>query len=134
MCEKKKKREKSTLSPLPHRNDNNGHQMIDQSNRSMLHLCRGITLCMNVRNLLHLQRSLQGDRIVHTSTKEEEVGRIAVLLGDGFELLGVVLQDNTDKVRDGLEAAQQRLWERGRRLGFRRKRERTNVSLLSPSP
>ena len=48
---------------------------VDKSDRSVLDLCRAEALCMDIRNLLELQCTLHGNRVVDTTAQEQEALR-----------------------------------------------------------
>ena len=49
------------------------HVLVDERDRPMLHLTRRISLGMDVRDFLQLQRPFQRDRILNPAAEEEEV-------------------------------------------------------------
>jgi len=49
--------------------------LVDQRVWTMLHLTRRITLRVNVRDLLQLQRAFESDREIDATTEIEKVGR-----------------------------------------------------------
>ena len=59
-------------------NENHRHLLVNQSNRSMLHLSSRIALRMDVRNFFQLQSSFQSHREVVAPTQIEHVACILV--------------------------------------------------------
>src|SRR5215831_20883085 len=50
-----------------------GHPLVDERDGPVLHLAGGVALRVDVGDLLELERSLEGDRILHPAAEEEEV-------------------------------------------------------------
>ena len=46
------------------------HAIVNQRDRSMLHLRAGHALCVDVTDFLEFQRAFQGHRVVHAAAKE----------------------------------------------------------------
>src|SRR6185503_18181906 len=66
-----------------HREDRN--PLVDEGYRPMLHLTGRVALRVDVRELLQLERTLQGDRVAETATEIEKVlvtGEYASQIGD----------------------------------------------------
>ena len=84
--------------------EEHGHHVVDQGNRSVLHLGGRVTLGMDITDLFQFQRALQRHGVVPAAAEIEEVGRISIdpcevldlvvllqhlfyLVGNGFEFL-----------------------------------------------
>ena len=70
--------------------DDNRHLIVDQGNRSVLHLPGRIALGMNIRQFLELERALKRNRIVDAPPEIQEVAGMAVFLGDLFNRFGLL--------------------------------------------
>src|SRR5437016_1630063 len=55
------------------RDRDDGHRRVDQRERTVLELARGVRLAMDVRNLLELERALEGNRIVQAAPQEKRI-------------------------------------------------------------
>ena len=64
------------------RNRDDGHGLVDERDRAVLHLAGRIALGVNVGDLLELQRAFERDRIVDAAPEIEEVAALVEALGD----------------------------------------------------
>src|SRR5881397_3488639 len=76
-----------------------GEAVGDQRDGPVLHLAAGVALGVDVRDLLQLQRALEGDGVLDAAAEIEEVGGVAEMAGQGGDL-GVELQRLLDQARD----------------------------------
>ncbi len=66
--------------------DDDGHVLVDEGDRTVLHLGRRISLGVDVGDLLELERPLERDGEVRSPPEVEEVRVVAVGLGDLVDL------------------------------------------------
>lgn len=64
------------------RADDHRHGVVDQRDRPVLHLAGGITLGMDVADLLELERAFEGDRVDVAAPQVEHVERLGQEAGD----------------------------------------------------
>jgi len=62
-----------------------GKVFIDKRDRTMLHFSRGISLRMDVRNLLQFQRPFKRHRKIGTPAEIEKIARLEVVPGDHLD-------------------------------------------------
>src|SRR5712671_4555784 len=73
---------------------------IDQCNGTVFHFAGGISLRVNIGNLLELERSLKSDGISEAAAQVEEIVEPAVLVGNSFDGL-VLAQYPINLIRNG---------------------------------
>ena len=66
------------------RDGHHRHLLVDERDRSVLHLARRIAFGVDVGNLLQLQRALERDRVVDAAAEEQEIGTVVEPLRDLF--------------------------------------------------
>mmetsp|Transcript_111053 Transcript_111053/g.314294 ORF Transcript_111053/g.314294 Transcript_111053/m.314294 type:complete len:442 (+) Transcript_111053:119-1444(+) len=66
----------------PRGDEHHRHELVDEGDGPVLHLRRRVALGVDVRELLHLHRALEGHREVEAASEEDEVGREHVLAAD----------------------------------------------------
>ena len=71
---------------------------IDQRDRPVLHLARGIALGVNVGDFLEFQRAFQGNGVLELASDEKEMIRVAILFRQ-LANFPCLLQDFTDLLR-----------------------------------
>ena len=70
--------------------DDNRHLLVDQGNRTVLHLPGRIALGMNIGQFLELERALKRDGIVDAPPEIQEVAGMAIFPGDLFNRFGLL--------------------------------------------
>ena len=72
--------------PAPSRDGHDRHLLVQQRDRPVLELARSVALSVDVRDLLQLQRTLEGDRKVDPAAHIQGVARVRVPPADVREL------------------------------------------------
>ena len=67
------------------RDADDGRLLVEQGDRAVLHLTRGVRLGRDVGDLLELQRPLQAHRNADVTPEVEEEGLVLIALGDGLD-------------------------------------------------
>ena len=80
------------------RDYHNRHSPVDQGDRAMLHFPRWIPLGMDIRDLLELEGSFQGKRIVDSPSEIEEV-RTVIKTPGHLDQLGISNEDLLGELR-----------------------------------
>jgi hypothetical protein len=68
------------------RDHHDRNAIVDEGNGSVLHLTGGVTLGVDVGDLLEFQCALKCDRIIRTTTQEQEVARVLVASGQALQI------------------------------------------------
>src|SRR5439155_113412 len=71
----------------------------DECDRTVLHLAAGVALGVDIRDLLELERALEGDGVLEPAPQIEEIARVRELAGEGHDL-AVQLERLLDQTRD----------------------------------
>ena len=86
-----------------------GVDLIEQRDRTVLHLSGGVGLGRDVGDLLQLERSLEAHREADVTAEVEEEVTVAVALGDLAHLVLAGVHEHLDLVRDRPQLADQPL-------------------------
>ncbi len=62
------------VDPVLRRDGDDGHVLVDQGDGPVLHLAGRVALCVDVADLLELERAFEGDGEVDATAQVEEVG------------------------------------------------------------
>src|SRR5664280_686834 len=68
------------------RQADDGERVVDEGDRAVLHLAAGIALRVEIRDLLELERSFEGDRVMRAAPEEENVPRVLETAGEFLDL------------------------------------------------
>src|SRR5262249_23051607 len=68
------------------RNHNDGHCLVDQSDRPVLEFTCGVALGVDIRNFLELERALERDREPGTAAEVKHVRRLGEVLREPLDL------------------------------------------------
>ena len=87
-------------------NNHHGHIRVDECDRSMFHLCSGISLCMNITDFLQFQGTFERHWIVISASEIKEIARVrkhpaevgnpVVQFENLFHLAGDIMQFSDD--------------------------------------
>ena len=74
------------VQPILRRQHDHRHILIDEGDRTMLHLSRSISFGMDIRDFFQLQCAFERNREVDATTEEQEVALLVIPLGNRHDL------------------------------------------------
>ena len=70
------------IQPVPRRQHNHWHVLIDERDRAVLHLSRGVAFCMDIRHFFQLQCTFERDGVIDATTEEQKVPLLVIPFGN----------------------------------------------------